>query len=155
MRRIEGAIAFLRGAFRNVGAEGESVWLVCAELERARQALDKVKAALGDRLLAKGPLSEEYAHGIMRDIDNALGGELPIHPTQPIAPVPMLLWCPECGARHVDVGTFATKPHHTHACQECGMVWRPAIVATVGVRFLPGFKDAEWRDSCSYPLPPS
>lgn len=56
-------------------------------------------------------------------------------------PIPMLLWCPGCGARHVDVGEFATKEHHSHACQSCGHVWRPAIVATVGVQFLPGFKN--------------
>lgn len=59
-----------------------------------------------------------------------------------IPPIPMLLWCPECGTRHVDEGEFRTKEHHTHACQGCGMVWRPAIVPTVGVRFLPGFKNA-------------
>ena len=58
-------------------------------------------------------------------------------------PIPMLLWCPECSERHIDVGNFATKPHHTHACQSCGHVWRPAIVPTVGVRFLPGFKNEE------------
>jgi rubredoxin len=57
--------------------------------------------------------------------------------------VPMLLWCPECGNRHVDMGEFALKIHHTHACQHCGHVWRPAILATVGVRFLPGFKDGD------------
>lgn len=57
------------------------------------------------------------------------------------APTPMLLWCPSCGERHIDVGEFATKVHHTHACQHCGMVWRPAIVATVGVQWLPGFKN--------------
>lgn len=56
-------------------------------------------------------------------------------------PIPMLLTCPACGERHLDAGRFATHPHHTHACQACGMVWRPAKVATVGVRFLPGFKD--------------
>jgi hypothetical protein len=56
--------------------------------------------------------------------------------------VPMLLWCPACSARHVDVGEFATKVHHTHACQSCGVVWRPAIVPTVGVQYLPGFKDS-------------
>lgn len=56
-------------------------------------------------------------------------------------PIAMLLHCPQCGERHIDKGEFATKPHHTHACQECGHVWRPAIVATVGVQFLPGFKD--------------
>jgi hypothetical protein len=53
-------------------------------------------------------------------------------------PIPMLLWCPWCCARHVDVGEFATKPH---AYQTCGGVWRPAIVHTVGVQFLPGFKN--------------
>ena len=58
-----------------------------------------------------------------------------------MAVIPMLLWGPECGARHIDVGEFATKVHHTHACQHCGMVWRPAIVATCGVQFLPGFKN--------------
>ena len=58
-------------------------------------------------------------------------------------PIPLLLSCPVCHARHIDKGEFATKPHHTHACQKCGTVWRPGIVPTVGVEFLPGFKDAE------------
>lgn len=56
-------------------------------------------------------------------------------------PIPMLLHCPLCKERHIDEGEFATKVHHTHACQSCGHVWRPAIVPTVGVRFLPGFKN--------------
>lgn len=55
---------------------------------------------------------------------------------------PMLLWCPECGERHIDEGEFADKVHHTHACQHCGHVWRPAVEPTTGVRFLPGFKNA-------------
>lgn len=62
------------------------------------------------------------------------------------APIPMLLWCPGCGARHVDAGEFASKPHHTHACQTCGLTWRPAVEPTVGVRFLPGFKDQGGED---------
>ena len=57
------------------------------------------------------------------------------------APIPMRLHCPACKTLHIDDGHFATRPHHTHACQVCGMVWRPALVATVGVRFLPGFKN--------------
>jgi hypothetical protein len=61
----------------------------------------------------------------------------------PHPPVPMFLTCPGCGERHIDKGSFATKPHHTHACQGCGLTWRPAIVPTVGVQFLPGFKDAD------------
>jgi hypothetical protein len=57
------------------------------------------------------------------------------------APIPMFLTCPICRARHIDEGEFATKPHHTHSCQKCGLTWRPAVSHTVGVRFLPGFKD--------------
>ena len=57
------------------------------------------------------------------------------------APRAALIRCPECGQRHVDEGEFATKPHHTHACQCCGAVWRDTIEPTVGVRFLPGFKN--------------
>lgn len=64
-------------------------------------------------------------------------------------PIPMLLWCPECRQRHVDVGAFAARAHHTHACQHCGHCWRPAVVPTVGVQFLPGFSDAP-----SLPPPP-
>jgi hypothetical protein len=55
-------------------------------------------------------------------------------------PIAMILFCPLCSGRHIDEGEFATKPHHTHACQHCGFVWRPASVATCGVQFLPGFK---------------
>lgn len=59
------------------------------------------------------------------------------------APIPIILHCPECGERHIDKGRFSTHPHHTHSCQHCGLTWRPAVVATVGVQFLPGFKDDE------------
>lgn len=54
--------------------------------------------------------------------------------------VPLILYCPICTERHIDEGDFARKLHHTHACQSCGHVWRPAIVNTHGVQFLPGFK---------------
>lgn len=57
--------------------------------------------------------------------------------------IPMILTCPSCGERHIDEGAFAEVPHHTHACQHCGMVWRPAKVNTHGVRFLPGYVNAE------------
>lgn len=63
----------------------------------------------------------------------------PISSDEPVG-IPMRLNCPECRELHIDEGEFAKKPHHTHACQACGHVWRPAIVPTTGVRFLPGFK---------------
>lgn len=61
----------------------------------------------------------------------------------PYGAIPMRIVCPECKTLHVDEGEFATKIHHTHSCQSCGLTWRPAVVATVGVRFLPGFKNEE------------
>ena len=71
-----------------------------------------------------------------------------------VKPIPMILYCPMCHFKHVDEGEFATKPHHTHACQgpKCGLVWRPAIVPTVGVEYLPDFKNApepDEKDACS------
>lgn len=59
----------------------------------------------------------------------------------PVRPVPLLINCPGCGERHIDEGEWANRAHHTHSCQFCGMTWRPAVVATVGVQFLPGFKN--------------
>jgi len=58
------------------------------------------------------------------------------------APIALILYCPMCAERHIDRGVFADKPHHTHSCQGCGHTWRPAVVHTVGVQFLPGFKDS-------------
>lgn len=72
-------------------------------------------------------------------------------------PIPLILHCPGmnpdrtvCGARHVDTGLWATKPHHTHSCQVCGFTWRPGVIHTVGVQFLPGFKNEnyEWERLC-------
>lgn len=51
-------------------------------------------------------------------------------------PIRMRLVCEACGELHVDAGEFATKPHHTHQCERCGLTWRPAIENTVGVRHL-------------------
>jgi rubredoxin len=60
---------------------------------------------------------------------------------EPHHAIPMILHCPQCGARHIDEEAFASVAHHTHACQGCGFVWRPAKVNTHGVRFLPGYKN--------------
>jgi hypothetical protein len=43
-----------------------------AALKIATDVLVQIKSALGDRLLARGPLSLEYAHAVMRDTDDAL-----------------------------------------------------------------------------------
>lgn len=83
-------------------------------------------------------MSTDPDEGTVRAIVDAV--EEMVVPKKP-DPIPMLLWCPECGERHIDEGTFAATPHHTHACQHCGHVWRPALVPTKGVQFLPGYKN--------------
>jgi hypothetical protein len=55
--------------------------------------------------------------------------------------IPMRIVCEACGKLHIDEPPFDTKPHHTHSCQHCGITWRPAVVNTVGVRFLPGYRN--------------
>lgn len=57
--------------------------------------------------------------------------------------LPQRICCEGCGKLHIDEPPFDTKPHHTHACQFCGLTWRPAVHNTVGVRFLPGFKNGD------------
>lgn len=55
-------------------------------------------------------------------------------------PIPMLLFCPNCLAQHIDAPNAKTgwndPPHKKHECQECGWDWRPADVATRGVASL-------------------
>jgi hypothetical protein len=101
--------------------------------ERTPPSLDP----LDPNLVVFVRLVEPYVTGALGVLEYAIDKEL----RGEGAGIPMLLTCPSCGERHIDVGEFATKVHHTHACQACGMVWRPAIVPTVGVQFLPGFKN--------------
>ena len=70
-------------------------------------------------------------------------------------PIDMVLFCPKCGMQHIDeaedlrddyaVGIglasvsngykpWANPPHRSHLCQGCGHIWRPADVATNGVK---------------------
>lgn len=55
-------------------------------------------------------------------------------------PIPMILYCPSCGMKHIDEPNEAkgwtNPPHRSHECQHCGVVWRPADVATVGVHTI-------------------
>jgi hypothetical protein len=85
-----------------------------------------------------GPLAKDIAEtrADVTVVRNGLFGLLPLK-----KPIPMRLFCEVCHTQHIDAGEFATKPHHTHACQFCGLTWRPSVEFTVGVQFLPGFKD--------------
>lgn len=84
--------------------------------------------------------AEAHAQDLIRSV-LPLGALPLVQKYVPEQPIPMFLACPCCGLRHIDEGEYSTKPNHTHACQRCGLCWRPAVVDTVGVQFLPGFKN--------------
>jgi transposase-like protein len=50
-----------------------------------------------------------------------------------LARIPRLtLWCPLCSALHVDTGEWASRPHRTHLCLDCGHTWTPSYFYTFG-----------------------
>lgn len=55
-------------------------------------------------------------------------------------PIPMLLFCPICGHQHIDNPEpetgWTNPPHKSHSCHQCGTIWRPADVPTVGVQII-------------------
>ena len=75
-----GAVAEIcrRNAAALTGAAGRAL---VAERDQLRAALESVSVGLGDRLLAKGSLSESYAHDVMRQIRAALTPPRPNRPT--------------------------------------------------------------------------
>ncbi len=104
------------------------------QTQREKRLIDDYNAVRRTLLETSTELS--IAQVRVRDLEEAAG-----------KPIPLILTCPAptCGARHIDEGAWATRIHHTHSCQSCGFTWRPAVVATVGVRFLPGFRNEETR----------
>lgn len=108
--------------------------------EAVMQALGAVSACWSN-LAGAGRFDADRANAIGAELVALLEAKLWIRTgsTAGAEAVPMRLHCPECHELHLDVGEYATKVHTSHACQSCGHVWRPAVVATVGVRFLPGF----------------
>lgn len=108
---------------------GKGVW---------ERATARAEAAEHQATRALASSDEEY---VLRQRAESEAAALRAEVDRLRAPIPIVLHCPECRARHIDEGEFATKVHHTHSCQWCGLTWRPAVVATVGVQFLPGFKN--------------
>jgi hypothetical protein len=71
------------------------------------------------------------------------------HSVPDAAPIDMVLHCPACGMQHIDAvepinadescgvpQTWLNPPHRSHLCHGCGHIWRPADVATNGVRAI-------------------
>lgn len=94
---------------------------------------------------------DSYSQSDVDELGLALSRARPAPPgAAPPTPEPfeIMLHCPMCRGKHVDVEEFATKPHHTHSCQNlvngrpCGHTWRPAKEPTVGIEYIEGFLNA-------------
>ena len=75
-------------------------------------------------------------------------------PELPALPIPMILFCPKCGLQHIDepdelTPDWQNPPHRSHLCHGCGCIWRPADVATVGVRAIETKGKADTFDPAS------
>ncbi len=71
--------------------------------------------------------------------------------------IDMLLWCPSCHAQHIDEPDdyWTNPPHKSHLCGSCGLIWRPADLATNGVRKIKtkGTRDTFAPEECHL-IPP-
>lgn len=109
--------------------------------EDAVARLEYLTRELSKRFKIDEASSEPIEDQVLRAIDGALHDQVMSRVTSSIdarrnAPIPIRMPCPRCGELHVDEGKWSARIHTTHECQSCGEVWRPAVVATVGVRFL-------------------
>lgn len=91
-------------------------------------------------------LATEFDNCDAREIDRVVEALFTV-------PIPMVLFCPECGTQHIDeaeeervehlhegdqhVGDvivgWDNPPHLSHKCHACSYIWRPADVPTTGV----------------------
>lgn len=114
------------------------------EVEDALRALveyeDAAIAGTPHKVSPDGPLRADFraARHALSQIAQGAGEERPI---------PMILHCPACGLQHIDAPDpdathwvdgsrsipWTNPPHRSHLCQGCGLIWRPADVATDGV----------------------
>lgn len=112
------------------------------ELEATRDRLDALETEyFKGRKLAVAVVTEVLRHA--RNLLRALATR-----AEYSGPVNMIIFCPACGAQHIDAPNLATgwtnPPHRSHLCHDCGNVWRHCDVLTNGVKSIisKGEKDA-------------
>ncbi len=131
------------------GPDGEGVEIYAKSVEEVEQKLAALSESLGNVTIERNDLRTEVEANAVRisrrdtyikELEHE--AEESIEDPEP-KPIPLYLTCPKCSQQHIDEGEWATRVHHTHSCQHCGLTWRPAVAPTVGVQFLPGFKNGD------------
>lgn len=99
----------------------------CFEPKNTRAEKILEIAALRQRIRAAREILEPHQHAFAAEALRAL---------ENVTPIPMVLFCPRCGAQHIDRDDMAKRRHRTHRCEKCAEEWRPCDVVTVGVERL-------------------
>jgi len=123
--------------------------------DRVRYEADRVRWLIGERAERPEMWDKGYdfdKHSGYVEPDRSAPAEQQSAPAaQQDAPIPMILNCPKCGLQHIDapeweddphdiehgqMRTWTNPPHRSHLCHGCGNIWRPADVATNGVKAI-------------------
>ena len=128
-------------------------------IDARAQALRVITQAEAELLMAKqflheaGTDPEAWLDSGLREIAKAralLAFAVP-------APLDVILFCPKCGAQHVDKPEpekgWTNPPHKSHLCHVCGLIWRPADVPTNGVERVQTRGSADTWEAVPAPPP--
>lgn len=103
------------------------------------------------------PMADLTYDGVLLTVEQAMSWIDATCALRAAQPIDMILYCPNCGAQHVDKpegqfypghtaeesaavnkdhGLWDNPPHRSHLCHACGCIWRPADVPTNGVESI-------------------
>lgn len=133
-----------QGGIRDLAKRAEKAEATVARLEgRIAEILVAVEKLLSiTRSLQAGYISPAALEEAEALGDAVLAGD-------GSAPIPMILYCPECDTQHIDAPSegWDNPPHRSHRCVVCACIWRPADVATTGVTSINTRGKADnWKD---------
>lgn len=107
--------------------------VACAWVDGWNRGYDRALNAL--RLEVPASIADDVSRRVEAAF-TALAQAAPAPASGGVEPVPMELVCPACEFPHHDEAEWATRPHKTHLCCNCGHEWRPFPYPTVGVAAL-------------------
>lgn len=107
-----------------------------AERDYMREGINAAHEVL-DRLGVLSVTEADKGGGVFRVTEYPVCDRIEMLASRLEMPIPMLLFCPNCGEQHVDAPQpekdWTNPPHRSHECQFCGWVWRPSDALTNGV----------------------
>lgn len=131
---------------------------------------ETLEARMNGRDVSEWPAKNAFEAG--RAFERNAIVTAPTKPAEGQGPIAMLLYCPKCGAQHIDAPEahdpyraadgsddrvrWTNPPHRSHLCHACGTIWRPADIATTGVAAITTRGKADtWVAFATAPMKPA